>query len=215
MRKTILSLTVITLVCSACTMFNAYEGSMRKAKDSMKEGEYEKTMEYIQNALIEEPTSKDAVALKKNAEEALLKENKEIEKKRFIEVTVPIYERLITLTEGINEDASNISIPKAKSLLSELEQVKEELSGMSREWNRSEVYSNTFKYLNDASEDLNLCFTAIIEDISEPIELNGDHSRSNIVTQTLKSNDSKVRARLSFYDYTSKTESFNASLPPE
>lgn len=86
---------------------------------------------------------------------------------------------------------------------------------MSKEWSQSEVYSNTFQYLNGASEDLNLCLIAIIEDISEPIELNGDNSRSNIVTQTLRSNDSKIRARLSFYDFTSKVESFNDALPTE
>lgn len=215
MRKNILSLMVILLVCSACTMFNAYEGYMRKAKDSMKEGKYGETLEYIQNALIEEPNSKDAAALKTMAEEALLRENNESEKKRFIEVTVPIYEKLITLTEGINEDASNISVSEAESLLPELEQIKKELSGMSKEWSQSEVYSNTFQYLNGASEDLNLCLIAIIEDISEPIELNGDNSRSNIVTQTLRSNDSKIRARLSFYDFTSKVESFNDALPTE
>lgn len=215
MRKNILSLMVILLVCSACTMFNAYEGYMRKAKESMKEGEYGETLEYIQNALIEEPNSKDAAALKTMAEEALLRENNESEKKRFIEVTVPIYEKLITLTEGINEDASNISVSEAESLLPELEQIKKELSGMSKEWSQSEVYSNTFQYLNGASEDLNLCLIAIIEDISEPIELNGDNSRSNIVTQTLRSNDSKIRARLSFYDFTSKVESFNDALPTE
>ncbi|WP_411734905.1 hypothetical protein [Paenibacillus sp. M2] len=215
MRKNILSLMVIVLVCSACTMFNEYEGYMRKAKDSMKEGEYEETLEYIQNALIEEPNSKDAAALKTMAEEALLRENNESEKKRFIEVTVPIYEKLITLTEGINEDASNISVSEAESLLPELEQIKKELSGMSKEWSQSEVYSNTFQYLNGASEDLNLCLIAIIEDISEPIELNGDNSRSNIITQTLRSNDSKIRARLAFYDFTSKVESFNDALPTE
>ncbi|WP_405131137.1 hypothetical protein MHB43_01110 [Paenibacillus sp. FSL H8-0317] len=215
MRKNILSLMVIVLVCSACTMFNEYEGYMIKAKDSMKEGEYEETLEYIQNALIEEPNSKDAAALKTMAEEALLRENNESEKKRFIEVTVPIYEKLITLTEGINEDASNISVSEADSLLPELDQIKKELSGMSKEWSQSEVYSNTFQYLNGASEDLNLCLIAIIEDISEPIELNGDNSRSNIVTQTLRSNDSKIRARLSFYDFTSKVESFNDALPTE
>lgn len=214
MKKFILSL-VIVFVCSACTMFNKYEGYMSKAKDSMREGNYEETLEYIQNALIEEPNSKDAVALKTMAEEALLKENNEAEKKRFTEDTIPIYEKLVALTEGVNEDASNISVSDAKSLLPELEQIKKELSGMSKEWSQSEVYSNTFQYLNGASEDLNLCLIAIIEDISEPIELNGDNSRSNIVTQTLRSNDSKIRAHLSFYDFTSKVESFNDALPTE
>ncbi|WP_218034875.1 hypothetical protein [Paenibacillus amylolyticus] len=213
MKKIILTLVIVMFACSACTMFNKYEGYMSKAKDSMREGEYEETLEYIQNALIEEPNSKDAVALKTMAEEALLKENNESEKKRFTEVTVPIYERLVVLTEGVNEDASNISVSDAKSMLSELEQIEKELAGMSKEWNQSEIYSNTLQYLNGASEDLKLCLTAIIEDFSEPIELNGDHSRSNIVTQTLRSKDSKIRARLSFYDYTSKMERFNAGLP--
>ncbi|WP_153028208.1 hypothetical protein [Paenibacillus amylolyticus] len=212
-RKIILFLIVIVLVCSACTMFNAFEGYMRKAKDSMKEGKYEETLEYIQNALIEEPNSKDAAALKTMATEALLRENNKAETKRFNEVIEPIYERLVAITEGINEDASNLSVSEAKSLLPELEQIKKELSGMSKEWSQSDVYSNTFQYLNGASEDLKLCLTAIIEDVSEPIELNGDHSRSNIVTQTFKSNDSKIRARLSFYDYTSKMESFYAGIP--
>lgn len=89
MRKNILSLMVIVLVCSACTMFNEYEGYMIKAKDSMKEGEYEETLEYIQNALIEEPNSKDAAALKTMAEEALLRENNESEKRGLLKLQFP------------------------------------------------------------------------------------------------------------------------------
>lgn len=212
MRKTILIITAMVFVCSACTMFNKYEGYMRQAKDFMREENYEESLEFINNSLIEEPTSEDAIALKAMAEEALKKEKIEDEKAKFVEMTTPIYERLLTLTKEINEDASNLSISDAEILRPQVEQLQAELSKMSKEWNDSERYSKAFQYLNTAADNLNLCITAIIENISEPILVNENSSKFDVIRQSLNSNDSKVRARLSFQDFTSNLQSFIQSF---
>ncbi|UPK42510.1 hypothetical protein [Paenibacillus pabuli] len=215
MRKYIVTYLAIMTLLSGCSMFDKYEGYMKDAKNSMRAGNYKESIEILNDALIEEPNSKDAATLKIMAEEALYKENSDEEAKQFISDTSPIYLQLLSLTEEINEDASNVLVGGAEHLLEDLQLIENEMKMISVKWNSSKDYSGKFEYLSEAIEDLRLCLTAIVEDISEPLELNGDHSRSNIVTKTILSNDSGIRARLSFHDYRSKMDSFKTFLPSQ
>lgn len=212
MKKYIVGWVTIMIFCSACSMLNKYEGYMQDAKDSMRESHYEETLTHLNNALIEEPTSKDALALKKMAEEAFNKEKAESEKAMFISETEPIYNKLLNLTEEFNEDASNVTIKGANYLLEDLKPLEIELSNISENWESSEQHSSSFGYLTGAVEDLNQTLTAIIENIYEPIDYNGDYSRKNKVEKYLTSNDSSIRAKRYISDFRLKMDSFVLSL---
>ncbi|MEI2284971.1 hypothetical protein [Paenibacillus polysaccharolyticus] len=207
-----LCILVIVILISGCSLFNQYEGYMSDAREYIRSKQYEKAIESLDNALIEEPNSKDAISLKEMALEQQQTEMDIKEKDDFTLDTAGIYSELLALTEGIDEDASYVSIKEAKELMIRLNTIQEKLNKLYERWGSSKQYSSSFGYLTGAADDLNQTLTAIIENIYEPIDYNGDYSRKNKVEKYLTSNDSGIRAKRYINDFRLKIDSFESSI---
>ncbi|WP_340018398.1 hypothetical protein [Paenibacillus sp. FSL H3-0457] len=207
MLKSVSVYLLLFLLCTSCTLFDEYEQSMEQARNAMKSSDYAKALESLNVALIEQPNNADAVSLKKMAEENLAKQQEEIEHDKFLEVFTPIYEKLSSWRGSIGEEIEFLTITEAEILLPQVEKLQNEIEANIREW-QSSSYSIEIGYLDSATESLYLCIIAIIENISEPVELNGDHSRSNVIKQMLRSNDFKIRADFLYTDFKSSMNRF-------
>ncbi|WP_179087821.1 hypothetical protein [Paenibacillus amylolyticus] len=185
---------------------------MNDAREQIRSEEYEKALESLDNALIENPNSKDALSLKEMALERHQKEIDLKESEEFASDTSLIHSELVLLTDGIDEEASYVSIKEAKELMIKLNTIQEKLNKLNERWSSSKQYSSSFGYLNGAADDLNQTLTAIIENIYEPIDYNGDYSRKNKVEKYLTSNDSGIRAKRYISDFRLKIDSFESSL---
>lgn len=193
--KKIFILTLIFLtVLSGCGVSN-YDKYMRNGKDALKEENYDEAMKQFDLALIEEPTNKDAIALKQRTEESVRARDYHKQIDRFLSDTTVIYEELKSIGADYDTMLNNITVDRANGDIQKLDKLEDRFEAISTRWVSDPSFSNAYNSLYESFSGIQGAAVAISENIVDT-NLTGK-SRFEV----FRSDDSKVRARISLTDY--------------
>lgn len=187
----LLFVAIILIICVSCSSFDKY---MNDAKAYMVDKEYEKAVEQLNLAIIENPTNKDAIALLENAQTLLQEQIEKNQKDRFYEASNEIKTFLIKKIMTIN--VQEISINEAKSLLGETKINNEKAISLFQEYDIiNKDYSDATKSIMESSEEAVALLENIIENIIEPLPSpDTNATRRDRYSSRLNSNDSRIKA---------------------
>lgn len=178
-------------MCTACSAFDKY---MKNSKEYMVEGEYEKAVEQLNLAIIENPTDKNAAALLETAEKNLKEKNEKEIKQHFSDVsqdvTAFIKEKMTPI------DVDTITIDEAKEILPEAKLKYKEAKELFDEYNLiNSSYATATESLFQIYDNSVELLENIIENVVEPLPtIPPNSTRLFRLTSRTESNDSRIKA---------------------
>ncbi|ODB56925.1 hypothetical protein A7311_00955 [Paenibacillus polymyxa] len=209
--KPIITIIMLALLLSGC-FDSSFDTYMRKGKDALINNDYNKAIENIDNALIEEPTNKDAIALMKKAKEKKEKtENKKVIDD-FTKDTEEMYKKLKSLGDGINTMVDNVTYEEALSKVEILKPMNEKLVELTPKWQDDKVVGSALSDLNSAYNNLNYTYSLIIENTEQPEPEIDDTDGDGKISRYEAIRGRKVQPRLAFADFRQNMESYKNTI---
>ncbi|QYK61794.1 hypothetical protein [Paenibacillus sp. S25] len=209
--KPIITVIITALLLSGC-FDSSFDTYMRKGKDALINNNYDEAIENLDNALIEEPTNKDAIALMKMAKETKEKsENKKIIDD-FTKDTEEIYKKLKSLGDGINTMVDNVTYEEALSKVEILKPMNEKFVELTPKWQDEKVVGSAFSNLNSAYNNLSYTYSLIIENTEQPEPEIEDTDGDGKISRYEAIRGRKVQPSLAFVDFRQNMESYKNTL---
>lgn len=196
---------MIILLLIGCGQ-SEFEKSMGKGKDALRENKFQEAQQHFENALIEEPTNKDVLALIDRTKNDMLIEKR----KQLINKEDDLYQKMNVITLKLNENADNLTVNDAKLGLAATEHILSDAKNLHILWNSDVVVGGLSKYIYDAAMSLNNVFQSVSENIQEPLPVTDSWTEQR--RAVLNSNDSYVRARVNIQSYRTAIEGYESEL---
>lgn len=203
MKRLALLLTVLLL--SACS--SQFDEYMKDGRAALRSQDYERAAQAFDNALIEEPTDKDAAALLERARNEILGQDRQ----KFLATSDQLRSALSEFADKFNDQYDNLSAEEATAALNDVVPILADINDLKNKWSSDQAVSKAVNHLYDASLKLEYAFQCIEEDIHEPIQ----YDKDSFVSQrraALLSKDSVVRARISMGEYQTNIDAFLSDL---
>ncbi|URJ42209.3 hypothetical protein [Paenibacillus polymyxa] len=208
--KPIITVIISALLLSGC-FYSSFDTYMRKGKDALINANYNEAIKNLDNALIEEPTNKDAIALMKKAKEKKEKsENKKVIDD-FTKDTEEMYKKLKSLGDGINTMVDNVTYEEALSKVEILKPMNEKLVELNPKWQDDKVVGEAFSNLVSAYHNLNFTYRLVIESTEQP-EPEITTTGNGEVSEFEAVRNRKIQPSLAFVDFRQNMESYKNTI---
>ncbi|WP_414126650.1 hypothetical protein [Paenibacillus sp. S29] len=207
---------IITVIMAALLLSGCFDSSfdtyMRKSKDALINNDYNEAIENLDNALIEEPTNKDAIALMKKAKEKKEKSENHKVIDDFTKDTEEMYKKLKSLGDGINTMVDNVTYEEALSKVEILKPMNEKLVELTPKWQDDKVVGSAFSDLKSAYNNLNYTYSLIIENTEQPESEIEDTDGDGKISRYEAIRGRRVQPSLVFVDFRQNMESYKNTL---
>lgn len=179
---------ILLFIVSACSL-SEYDKSMEAGREYLRNEQYEKALTEFSNSLIEKPTDKDALALKKMTEDSIKKRDYHEQIIAFLEDTESAHKQLLEIARDYENSLSEVTVERALADIDKISEIDKNINSLSSKWSIDDTFSSAFNSLISSVRELSYVAEAVSENI---VDENLDRTSRFAV---LRSNDSKVRAR--------------------